>query len=302
MAAGMLNHYCKLFMQYLQIERNYSPHTVQSYQRDINDFILFMSEQAIDSFQEVNAHDVRLYLTKLFNHKFARTSVARKISSMRSFYKFLMREKFVEDNPFAQVSIPKAQKRLPDFFYEEEISALFDVCDDGTPIGQRNKVILEILYATGIRVSECCGIRLHDIDMFLSTILIRGKGKKERYVPFGSFAHDALEKYINDGRKEIMARYQKDHDFLLVNARGGPLTPRGLRDILARMIEKSALNGNIYPHKIRHSFATHLLNNGADLRAVQELLGHSSLSSTQVYTHVSKEFLRKTYMEHHPRA
>ncbi len=292
----------KMFLEYLQIERNYSPYTVQSYQRDIADFILFMTEQVIDSFDTVQYSDVRLYLTKLFEQKLARTSVARKISSLRSFYKFLLRENFVNNNPFAQVSIPKAKKRLPDFFYEEEMSALFRACEEHTPLGQRNKVILEILYATGIRVSECCNIRLQDIDMFLSTILIRGKGNKERYVIFGSFAGDALEQYINNGRREIMSKYQKDHDVLLVNARGGPLTPRGLRGILERIIEKSTLDGKIHPHMIRHSFATHLLNQGADLRTVQELLGHSSLSSTQVYTHVSKEFLRKTYMEHHPRA
>lgn len=297
-----MNFLCKLFMEYLQIERNYSQYTVECYQQDIADFFLFMSEQAIDGLEQVEYHDARLYLTKLFNQKLARTSVARKISGLRSFYNFLLRDEFVHNNPFAQVSIPKAKKRLPDFFYEEEMVSLFQACEEDTNLGQRNKVILEILYATGIRVSECCNIRLLDLDMFLSTLLVHGKGKKDRYVPFGSFAHDALEKYINNGRRELMVHHNKEHDYLLVNARGGPLTTRGLRTILNRIIEKSTLNGTIHPHMIRHSFATHLLNQGADLRTVQELLGHSSLSSTQVYTHVSNEYLRKTYMEHHPRA
>lgn len=300
--AKNMNFLCKLFVEYLQIERNYSQYTVECYQHDIAEFLLFMSEQAIDGLEQVEYHDARLYLTKLFNQKLARTSVARKISSLRSFYNFLLRDKFVHNNPFAQVSIPKAKKRLPDFFYEEEMVSLFQACEEDTNLGQRDKVILEILYATGIRVSECCNIRLRDIDMFLSTLLVHGKGKKDRYVPFGSFAHDALEKYINNGRRELMMHHNKEHDYLLVNARGGPLTTRGLRMILNRIIEKSSLNGNIHPHMIRHSFATHLLNQGADLRTVQELLGHSSLSSTQVYTHVSNEYLRKTYMEHHPRA
>lgn len=297
-----MNFLCKLFVEYLQIERNYSQYTVECYQQDIADLFLFMSEQAIDGLDQVEYHDARLYLTNLFNQKLARTSVARKISSLRSFYNFLLREKFVHNNPFAQVSIPKAKKRLPDFFYEEEMASLFVACEEETSLGQRDKVILEVLYATGIRVSECCNIRLPDIDMFLSTLLVHGKGKKDRYVPFGSFAHDALEKYINNGRHELMTHHNKEHDYLLVNARGGPLTTRGLRTVLNRIIEKSSLNGNIHPHMIRHSFATHLLNQGADLRTVQELLGHSSLSSTQVYTHVSNEYLRKTYMEHHPRA
>lgn len=300
--AENMNFLCKLFVEYLQIERNYSQYTVECYQQDIADLFLFMSEQAIGGLDQVEYHDARLYLTRLFNQKLARTSVARKISSLRSFYNFLLRDEFVHNNPFAQVSIPKAKKRLPDFFYEEEMVSLFQACEEDTSLGQRNKVILEILYATGIRVSECCNIRLPDIDMFLSTLLVHGKGKKDRYVPFGSFAHDALEKYINIGRRELMIHHNKEHDYLLVNARGGPLTTRGLRTVLNRIIEKSSLNGNIHPHMIRHSFATHLLNQGADLRTVQELLGHSSLSSTQVYTHVSNEYLRKTYMEHHPRA
>lgn len=297
-----LNVSCKFFLEYLQLERNYSKYTIECYAHDISDFYMFMSEQAIGKLNDVEYYDARLYLTKLFNQKLARTSVARKISSLRSFYKFLMREKLVTKNPFAQVSIPKTEKRLPDFFYEEEISALFEACDTDTLIGQRNRVILEILYATGIRVSECCNLRMGDIDMFMSTLLVHGKGQKDRYVPFGSFAHDALERYIHHGRSEIMNSHNKNHDFLLVNFRGGPLTTRGLREVLNCIIEKSSLNGKIHPHMLRHSFATHLLNNGADMRTVQELLGHAFLSSTQIYTHVSNEYLKKTYMAHHPRA
>lgn len=289
-------------MQYLQVEKNYSPYTVEYYESDILDFFLFMSEQSILSIEDVEYSDVRLYLTKLFEQKLSRKSVARKISSIRSFYKFLLREKFVELNPFSQVSIPKVEKRLPDFFYEEELAILFEACDVKEPIGQRNMAILELLYATGIRVSECCGILLHDIDFDLSTLLVHGKGKKDRYVPFGSFAHAALERYITYGRSEILSHHQKKHDYLLINSRGGPLTTRGLRTVLNSIIEKSSLSGSIHPHKLRHTFATHLLNNGADMRTVQELLGHSNLSSTQIYTHVTNDYLKKTYMAHHPRA
>lgn len=292
----------RLFLQYLQVEKNYSQYTIEYYHGDLLDFRLFMSEQSITEFEQVEYSDVRLFLTKLFNQKLSRKSVARKISSLRSFYKFLLREKLASQNPFAGVSIPKVDKRLPNFFYEEELAILFQACDISDPIGQRNRAILELLYATGIRVSECCSIHLQDIDMELSTLLVHGKGRKDRYVPFGNFAEVALERYITEGRKAIMQQNKQSHDVLLVNFRGGPLTTRGLRTVLNKIVEQSSLNSKIHPHKLRHSFATHLLNNGADMRTVQELLGHENLSSTQIYTHVTKDYLKKTYMEHHPRA
>lgn len=298
---GNVNISLKLFIEYLQIEKNYSQYTIEHYHHDISDFIMFMTEQAISDITSVQYLDARLYLTRLYERKFARKSVARKISSLRSFYKFLVREKLTEENPFALVSIPKAEKRLPEFFYEDELKLLFQSCETETPLGQRNKAMLELLYATGIRVSECCQIRLKDLDFYLSTVLVHGKGNKERYVPFGSFAADSLDRYINDGRKKLMGQ-KETNDTLFLNHRGSPLTDRGVRTVLNTMIENSALNGKIHPHMLRHTFATHLLNNGADLRSVQELLGHAFLSSTQIYTHVTNEHLRKTYMSHHPRA
>ncbi|WP_141431185.1 tyrosine recombinase XerC [Bacillus sp. 03113] len=291
----------KSFIEYLQIERNYSPYTIEHYHQDIKEFLLFLNEQAIEDETEAKYLDVRIYLTKLFEKKLARKSIARKISSLRSYYKFLLREKLVLENPFSLVSIPKIEKRLPEFFYEEEMQQLFNACETNTPIGQRNKALLELLYATGMRVGECSQIRLNDLDLFLSTVLVRGKGKKERYIPFGSFAHNSIELYIQKGRKELIEKHSS-HDYLFVNYRGGALTARGIRKILNKMIDQSSLNGKIHPHMIRHSFATHLLANGADMRTVQELLGHAFLSSTQIYTHVTNEYLRKTYMSHHPRA
>ena len=291
----------KLFIEYLQIEKNYSQYTIEHYQHDISEFFMFMAEQAIADLTKVAYQDVRIYLTELYDKKMSRKSVARKISSLRSFFKFLLREEKVAENPFALVSIPKAQKKLPEFFYEEEMMQLFNACEASTPLGQRNKALLELLYATGIRVSECSQIRLKDLDMYLSTVLVRGKGSKERYVPFGSFAQDALDTYINHGRKKLLANGNVQEN-LFLNARGGPLTARGIRTILDKIIEKSSLTGKIHPHMLRHTFATHLMANGADMRTVQELLGHAFLSSTQVYTHVTNEYLKKTYMAHHPRA
>jgi integrase/recombinase XerC len=291
----------KLFIEYLQIEKNYSQYTIEHYQHDISEFVMFMSEQAIASFSEVQYSDARLYLTKLFERKLARKTIARRISSLRSLYKFLLREEMILANPFSLISIPKIEKRLPEFFYEEELEQLFKSCETKTPMGQRNKALLELLYATGIRVSECCQIRLKDLDFSLSTILVHGKGSRDRYVPFGQFAKEALVQYINDGRQQLVEKNQS-HDRLFVNFRGGPITDRGVRTILNSMIDKSSLNGKIHPHMLRHTFATHLLNKGADMRSVQELLGHAFLSSTQIYTHVTNDYLRKTYMKHHPRA
>lgn len=298
---SIVNNSLKMFIEYLQIEKNASKYTIEHYQHDIRDFMNFMAEESLLDLKSVQYFDVRVYLTKLFQNQLSRKSVARKISSLRSFYKFLLREELVEENPFSLVSIPKAEKRLPEFFYEQELDELFKACQVETPLGQRDKAILELLYATGIRVSECVNIQLQDLDLYVSTVLVHGKGKKDRYVPLGSFAHDALELYINQGRTKLL-KGKEAHDYLFVNFRGGPLTDRGIREVLNKIIEKSALNGKIHPHKLRHTFATHLLGNGADMRTVQELLGHSFLSSTQVYTHVTNEYLKKTYMAHHPRA
>lgn len=289
-----------LFIEYLQIEKNYSQYTIEHYDYDIREFILFMSEQGIESLNLVKYSDVRIFLTDLHNKRLKRKSVARKISCLRSFFKFLVREKLVKENPFSLVSIPKSEKRLPQFFYEEELRVLFDACETDTPLGLRNKALLEILYATGMRVGECAKIKIKDLDFHISTVLVHGKGSKDRYIPFGSFAHEALQAYIHNGREELLKGGENDHLFL--NYRGKALSERGIRTILDKLIEKSTLNGKIHPHMLRHTFATHLLANGADMRTVQELLGHAFLSSTQVYTHVTNEYLRNTYMTHHPRA
>ena len=296
-----LNNHVQAFIAYLQIEKNYSPYTIEFYMQDIDQFFRFMKDQVIDKLEDVSPSDVRIYLTELFSQQLARKTIARKISSLRSFYRFLLREKIVENNPFSAVSIPKLEKRLPDFFYEEELQQLFLSCDTNTPLGLRNKALLELLYATGIRVGECTKIQLSDIDFSVSTVLVRGKGQKERYVPFGSFAHQALEAYIKTGRNMLM-KSTSSHSYLFVNYRGGILTDNGVRDILNKMMDTSSSQGKIHPHKLRHSFATHLLANGADMRTVQELLGHAFLTSTQIYTHVTNEYLKKTYMSYHPRA
>ncbi|MBS2770998.1 tyrosine recombinase XerC [Anoxybacillus rupiensis] len=292
----------QLFVEYLQIEKNYSQYTIACYTRDIEQFFEFMHEQALERLDEVTYSDVRLYLTKLHAEQLLSRSISRKISSLRSFYKFLMREKKVTENPFALASLPKKEQKIPRFLYEQELEALFHVNDLNTAIGQRNQALIELLYATGIRISECCHIHLSDIDFSLATILIYGKGNKQRYVPFGSFAKQALERYVQKGRNELLAKSKTANHSLFLNFRGSPLTPRGVRYILNEVVEKAALTQKVSPHVFRHTFATHLLNEGADMRTVQELLGHAHLSSTQIYTHVTKDRLRHVYLHTHPRA
>ncbi|MBM7586822.1 integrase/recombinase XerC [Bacillus pakistanensis] len=295
-----MNLFLQLFVEYLQIEKNYSKYTIEYYQDDIQEFYLFLTQQSINKLDDVEYLDARLFLTSLHERNLSRATIARKISSLRSFYRFLNRDRKTSENPFALVSQPKSEKRLPKFFYEEELESLLNVCEGDEPLQVRNRAIFELLYATGIRVSECERLTLTDIDFSLSTILVKGKGNKERYVPFGGYAHDALELYIKQSRNILLK--DQEHSTVFVNFRGAPITSRGIRHILTELINKASLNGKIHPHMLRHTFATHLLNNGADLRTVQELLGHSNLSSTQVYTHVTKEHLRKTYLNHHPRA
>jgi integrase/recombinase XerC len=293
-----------LFVEYLQIEKNYSQYTIVNYVADIEDFFIFMKEQSLIDLQLITYSDTRLYLTQLHQKNFARKTISRKISSLRSFYRFLNRERLAAENPFASVSLPKKEQRLPQYLYEKELEQLFTLSDPATAAGQRNQALLEVLYGTGIRVSELCQIKLSDLDLHIGTVLVNGKGGKQRYVPFGSFAQDTLELYLSSGRKQLLLKDKQtgDHDHLFVNQRGGPLSVRGVRHILNEMIKKTSSTMNISPHMFRHTFATHLLNEGADMRSVQELLGHSHLSSTQIYTHVTKDHLRNIYMSHHPRA
>ena len=290
----------KQFIKYVQLERNFSVHTVREYETDIKQFLAFLEGEGIQCLTDVEYIHARLYVTKLYDENLARTSISRKISSIRSFFRYLNREVDLDDAPFRSLYHPKKEGRLPNFFYEEELQQLFAISSGSDDKSIRNMAILELLYATGIRVSECVSIELDQIDFHYSILRVMGKGRKERIVPFGQYAHDALLQYIKEVRPKLMKN--KEHQRLFVNMRGGELTARGVRHILNDMMEAASLHSKIYPHMLRHTFATHLLNNGADLRTVQELLGHAHLSSTQVYTHVTKEHLRNTYMNAHPRA
>ncbi|HLQ73894.1 MAG TPA: tyrosine recombinase XerC [Bacillota bacterium] len=289
------------FTEYLQVERNASAYTIEYYMKDLDEFYLFLKRENIQSLFNIDFRLVRLFLTELYSRQLSKGTISRKLSSLRSFYKFLEREYEDVQNPFIHISLPKSEELLPNFFYEEEMEQLFKVSDITTPLGQRNQAIIELLYATGMRVSECQDINIEDIDFSIQSILVRGKGRKERYVLFGTHANEALERYMNDGREKLLS-HSSERKCLFLNAKGLPLTERGFRFILNDLVKKASLTIDIHPHKLRHTFATHMLDNGADLRTVQELLGHENLSSTQVYTHVTKDRLKNVYMNAHPRA
>ncbi|UTH14669.1 site-specific tyrosine recombinase/integron integrase [Macrococcus equipercicus] len=283
------------FIAYLKNEKNFSSHTLTAYNNDVRSFIDYLNREGlnIETFSYQNA---RGYLVYLYDQKLTRSSVSRKISSLKTFYRFIQLDKDAV-NPFDALVHPKKEQYLPAFFYEEEMAQLFAEIDQGKPLHKRDQLILELLYATGARVSELVNLKLQDIDEEMMVIKLLGKGNKERIVPFGSFALKSLRNYF-----PVRQQYAHDHDYLLINSRGEPLTARGVRYILDQVIMRAGNVSEIHPHKLRHTFATHLLNEGADLRTVQDLLGHVNLSTTGRYTHVTKEHLRQTYLNAHPRA
>ncbi len=289
------------YEQYLTSERNYSELTIKSYISDICEFADFLKVEDFGTLLTARPTHARAFMTRLFNSGFKRVSIARKLSSLKTFYRFLITEKKVEKNPFELVEAPKIEKSLPHFLYKEEIEKIFNSIDTTTAIGKRNLAILEILYGSGLRVSELCSLTMTNLDFANSMIKVIGKGSKERYVPMNQRTIIALNNYIHIGRKELVLKSEKDDvKNLFVNHHGGALTSRGVRVIINKIILDAAEAIHVYPHMLRHTFATHLLDGGADLRSVQEMLGHSNLSTTQIYTHVSTEQLKKS-MENHPR-
>lgn len=296
--------YLLKFLTYLEVEKNCSQHTLTSYQKDLLAFSEFMSRRTDRDFlwQQVSPLYVRGYLAELNEKQYARRTIARRISALRSFFKFLVREAVIEVNPLIKVRTPKLEKKLPAFLDEIEISELLELPDKSKLLGVRDQAVLEMLYATGCRVSELVGLTTERVDLANRYVLLLGKGNKERVVPVGHTSCQALEAYYPVRSALMQKQKLSEHDYIFVNSRGGPLTDRSVRRILDKYITALALHKNVSPHTIRHSFATHLLEHGADLRAVQELLGHANLSTTQIYTHITTERVAAVYKKNHPRA
>ncbi len=286
------------YLEYLEYQKNYSDYTILSYKNDIEEFYNYLERESL-SFLDINYDDLRFYLMYLKDEKKdSNSSIDRKLSGLRGFYKFLANEGFVSKNVFSLVSGPKKEKKLPRYFEYNELEELFNVVDD-SPIGQRDLLLLEMLYGTGVRVGELVNIKVKDIDLSSHSILILGKGNKERIVTFGDYCYEALVKYLSDGYLRLNL---KSEDYLFLNKNGGVLTERGVRYILDQIIKRTSLNKSISPHMLRHSFATHLLNEGCDLITVQKLLGHESIKATQIYTHVTTDRLKEVYYNSFPRA
>lgn len=297
------------FLIYLKVERNASPRTIESYQKDLFDgldfFSLHLGKEDHDvTPQEIDHRVFRHYLAHQRSKGLARTTVARRLAAWRSFYKYLLREKVIEENNLSRVLSPKLEKRLPRFLYEREAAILVEAPDLKHPLGVRDRALLEMLYAGGLRISELVQLDLWDLDLSAGYVRVTGKRTKERLVPLGSQAIKALRRYLAGARIGLLANApeKKINNAVFLNRRGARLSARGIRKILNKYAREINLEKGISPHTMRHTFATHLLNAGADLRSVQELLGHTRLSSTQIYTHVTSERLRQVYRKAHPRA
>lgn len=288
------------FKLYLEVERNLSAHTVKAYAGDIGEYFVWLEGRKPEDMTHKN---IRNYLSFIQSKSYSRTTISRKIAAIRTFYRYLYREKLVKSNPADNLRSPKKLKKLPSFLTEKEVESIFDNIDVSTPAGFRNRLILELLYSTGMRISELCNLNLGNLNLDENEIIVFGKGAKERLVLVSHKVKALLEEYIS----KVWPQISKTLDFrentpLFINKNGFRLQQRSIRRILADVVNDLKMPKKVSPHTFRHSFATRLLENGADLRVVQELLGHSSISNTQIYTHVSTERLKLAYNKAHPRA
>jgi len=288
------------YIRYLEVERNISRLTVRNYTADVKSFLDYLGDIGIDSPASVKRSTMRRYLGWLHDRGIARGSISRKLSALRSFYRYLMREGLVDSEPLSTLSSPKKAKRLPTFLTHGEMAKLLTAPDSSTPQGLRDRAILELLYATGLRVSEIVSLDLKDIDTGSRQIIVWGKGSKERMVLMGKPAVQALELYLKQARPGLEGK--TDTQAVFLNRFGGRVVERRIQHIIKKYARKAGLDMRVFPHIMRHTFATHLLDGGADLRSVQDLMGHAQLSSTQVYTHVTQSQIRRKYLAAHPRS
>jgi integrase/recombinase XerD len=290
----------KSFLDFLLVERGLSKNTIISYQRDLKSYITYLKLQKIDDFNETTRTIIVSYLLLMQRNGKASSSISRACAAIKSFYHFLVLERKIQSDPTLNIETPKLEHRLPRVLTIEEVEALLNQPDTSKSIGLRDKAMLELLYASGMRVSELISINIEDINMDLGFLKCVGKGSKERILPVGSIALDCLKKYINEARNDLIKN--NDTKKLFVNNQGKKLTRQGFWKILRKYSARAGINKHITPHTLRHSFATHLLENGADLRAVQEMLGHADISTTQIYTHLTKSRIKEVYDKAHPRA
>ncbi|MFA6635949.1 MAG: site-specific tyrosine recombinase/integron integrase [Candidatus Omnitrophota bacterium] len=289
-----VDRFLEKFLKYMEIEKNSSHHTVTNYRRDIEDLLCFLGSPPPG---DIGHLDIRRFLAELKNRKNSKRTAVRKLAAIRSFFKFLVKEKYIRTNPAQSVFTPKLDKKLPVFMDISEVTALVTAPLKSTISGLRDRAMLEVLYSTGARVSELVGINTGDIDLIGGVVKLRGKGRKERIALLGGAAQRALREYLENKRFS-----PKGGGAVFLNKNGTRLSDRGVRRMIDKYVGKISMLQKVSPHSVRHSFATHLLNNGADLRSVQELLGHKNLSTTQIYTHMGDQRIKEIYFAAHPRA
>ncbi|MBQ9072773.1 MAG: site-specific tyrosine recombinase XerD [Bacilli bacterium] len=282
------------FLRYLLIDKGYSNNTIESYKRDLEKFLEFNKDINVN---DISNEDLKKYIKYLNSNGLNEKSISRNISSLKSFYKFLLQSKITKDNPSDALFLPKIKKSLPNILTEDEVIKLLDI-ELTDNFSYRNKAMLELMYATGLRVSELINLRLQDIDLSQDVIRTFGKGSKERVIPIGDYAKEYLEKYIYEYRGSMLKR--EVCEYLFLNNHGKKMTRQGFFKIIKKIAKEKGINKELSPHTLRHSFASHLLKYGADLRTIQELLGHSDISTTQIYTHITNEELKKNYQDFHP--
>lgn len=293
------SRYLEEFKLYLEIEKNFSHHTVLAYYKDVSDFLLFLGSLSADKVQHKT---IREYLASIQHFNYSKMTVSRKIAAIRTFYRYLYRERAVEANPADNIKSPRKSKSLPKFLTEREARAVIDAIDTDTPAGFRNHTILEVLFVTGMRISELCHLRFENLNLEQNEITVFGKGGKERIVLISDSAKAYMISYIEKIRPILCKNSLSDEDFVFVNNTGFMLQPKSVYNVIKESAAKINIQKKVSPHVFRHSFATKMLEKGADLRIVQELLGHASISNTQIYTHVSTERLKQAYTKAHPRA
>ncbi len=289
------------YLSTLAVERGYSEKTVAAYAADLSDFLNFLETQGVSSPEEIKAPHLLLYLSQLRKRELVEETIARRLSSLRGFFKFLVLEHGLQENPLVLIEGPRPKRKLPLVLSVEEVRRLLEAPEADSPIGLRDRAMLELVYSCGLRVSELIGLCLFDLNLEVGFVRVKGKGGKERLVPIGDPAKEALKRYLLHGRPKLL-RPGTDVPQVFLNRRGKPLTRQRFWQMLKEYALKSGLDpSRVTPHVLRHSFATHLLEGGADLRTVQALLGHTSLSTTQIYTHVQAETLRRIHARYHPR-
>lgn len=286
--------YIEAYLNYLKVLKKDSTYTITNYRNDLLELYDFTTELT-----KITPKTVQEYLEYLYSKGLKRNSISRKLSSIRSFYQYLQNENIIKENYFKEISSPKRSQSLPKYAKDNDLEKIFHCFNKEDPLDQRNSCILEMLYATGIRVGELVNIKIKDINFYSHSIKILGKGSKERIVFYGSYCEDALNLYIHDGREQLRKRAT---DYLFLNKNGTKLSDRYIRTIIDKVVKKCEIDYHISPHTLRHTFATDMLNAGADLMTVKELLGHSSINTTGIYTHVSNEQLKKVYEFAHPRS